>query len=323
MATSLFFPSIGLQVLVCLVYFLGISTVAHCVSRRLPDIIHIRQTSWTRLLIPLVFIDSWLFLFTSGILIFGVGLETSLSVCMTGIFLCIVFYTSSKVLLYIVLMEKVHVVWSTSHNTPRMKSPVYLVGLGTILLYVVVAIVLIIGRVHYLSAKDGYCYIGLKFYASLTLLTYDLSAGVALAMSTVNIAILTAWHGKERGWMCLACCTTDIIFNALALFWVTKDAQSNSTPGHNLESANGPDITISGGRRLGLDASPVPVMMKTLKHDRDNTSGLSGVTVTGEFSRESNDPIFRGQSVQVVVTTVKERDDDSYDGETSVKRTDI
>ncbi|KAK7436757.1 hypothetical protein VKT23_009813 [Stygiomarasmius scandens] len=259
-----------------------------------------------------------MYMITGGLLIFGIGLETSLSVCMTGVFLCIVFYASTKVLLYLFLIEKVHVVWSTSHNTPRLRSPIYLIGLGTILLYAAVGIVLIIGRVHYLHEGDGYCYIGLKFYASLTLLSYDIyitffltalflwplmkskltnpriqrvasrtlvSAAVALTMSTINVAVLTAWHGHERGWMCLTCCTTDIIFNALALFWVTKDAQSSSTPSSKPNGANTSD-------------TPAVVMRKLVRDRRDG----------------AETPIEeRGQSVQVMVTTVRERDDDSYE----------
>ncbi|KAF5355530.1 hypothetical protein D9758_006362 [Tetrapyrgos nigripes] len=183
-------------------------------------------------------------------------METSLSVCMTGMFLCIVFYALAKVLLYVYLVEVVHVVW-TPHNTPRLQSPIYLVGIVTILLYGAVVVTLIIGRIYYLNQADGYCYIGLKFYASLTLLSYDtyitlfltglflwpllkskfvnprtydvarrtlVSAMVALAISIVNTAVLAAWHGTEREWMFLACCTTDIIFNSLALFWVTRDS---------------------------------------------------------------------------------------------------
>jgi hypothetical protein len=39
-------------------------------------------------------------MFLGGVLIFGVGLETHEAGCSAGIYLCIVFYASSKLLIY-------------------------------------------------------------------------------------------------------------------------------------------------------------------------------------------------------------------------------
>ncbi|KIM21823.1 hypothetical protein M408DRAFT_300900 [Serendipita vermifera MAFF 305830] len=36
------------------------------------------------------------------------------------------------------------------------------------------------------------------------------AAGVALATSVVNIAILTSLHGQQLGWVCLASCGFDV-----------------------------------------------------------------------------------------------------------------
>ena len=48
------------------------------------------------------------------------------------------------------------------------------------------------------------------------------AALVALLTSATNIAILTSHHGQEFGWICLGSCCTDVIINALALFFVTR-----------------------------------------------------------------------------------------------------
>lgn len=40
-----------------------------------------------------------------GILTFGVGLETSLGTCMAGIYLCVFFYATSKLLVYCFLSK--------------------------------------------------------------------------------------------------------------------------------------------------------------------------------------------------------------------------
>ncbi|KAJ7253581.1 hypothetical protein C8J57DRAFT_1348532 [Mycena rebaudengoi] len=43
---------------------------------------------------------------STGLLIFGVGLEASHTACAAGIILCVVFYTTSKIFIYVFLMEK-------------------------------------------------------------------------------------------------------------------------------------------------------------------------------------------------------------------------
>jgi hypothetical protein len=88
------------------------------VAERLTTWQGIGQLSWARAIILLVFLDSWLFLFTSayswaqsyrgflftrligGVLIFGAGLDSNRNTCSGGIYLCIVFYATSKALIY-------------------------------------------------------------------------------------------------------------------------------------------------------------------------------------------------------------------------------
>lgn len=140
---SLVFPSMGMQILSALIYFLGellghilrtsadiflgLSILAHCLSRRVLEVRRwssLKEMSWARLSILLVFVDSWMFLFVSksrvlqahpssfsplnpgGILIFGVGLETIENACKAGIFICVVFYATSKLLIYCFLGKR-------------------------------------------------------------------------------------------------------------------------------------------------------------------------------------------------------------------------
>ena len=52
---------------------------------------------------------------------------------------------------------------------------------------------------------------------------------IGLTVSAVNMAVLTALHGQELGWLCLACCSMDVVINVLALFWITDHrAMSNA-----------------------------------------------------------------------------------------------
>jgi hypothetical protein len=87
---------------------------------QLTSVTGIAQLSLARILILLALLDSWLFLFTGqhicapwtlpyspsllgGIVIFGAGLESTSTTCALGIYLCIVFYATSKALIYFFL----------------------------------------------------------------------------------------------------------------------------------------------------------------------------------------------------------------------------
>ncbi|KAJ7618729.1 hypothetical protein FB45DRAFT_714670, partial [Roridomyces roridus] len=214
-----------------------------------------QRMNWPRLCILLIFLDSYLFIFASGILVFGINLQKNTTACAAAIYLCVSFYTSSKVLIYAFLTEKVWIVWETSSGRSRMRSPVYLVCMVTVALYGAIVTIMVIGGIAELRQSDGLCVIGLKPTASIPLLSYDLyinvlltalflwpllrsehstarlrrvatrtlmASAVALTTSTINMTVLTVLHGRELGWICLASCGTDVVFNAAALFWVTS-----------------------------------------------------------------------------------------------------
>ncbi|KAK1216013.1 hypothetical protein PQX77_021363 [Marasmius sp. AFHP31] len=245
------FSNVGLQVLSSLIYLLGLTTLAHCISRRL---LTSWSSHWLSFLVLMIFVVSWLFLFSSGMLVFGVGLETTTAACHGAIVTCVVLYTSSKVLIYLFLSEKVFLVWSVTAVGGRFRSPVYLLCLGTMLGYLVIFILMIRGRIHFWR-DDGACVIGLKAFSSIPLLVYDLyltfflnglflwpicrsniqnprfkraairtlvASAAASVASAVNIGALTFQHGRQLGWVCLGSCGTDVILNAIAIFWVTN-----------------------------------------------------------------------------------------------------
>ncbi|KIK71507.1 hypothetical protein GYMLUDRAFT_338617 [Collybiopsis luxurians FD-317 M1] len=292
---AIIFPSEGLQVLSCLIYILGVSILSHCLSRRVAaqdwsSWSSIREMTWARICALLVFLDSWLFLSSSGIIVFGIGLEKNDVVCSAGIFLCVVFYATSKFLIYCFLVERVYLVWSASIAGSRLRSPIYLGCMAMVGLYGAIIASMFAGHIAFLRQSDGLCIIGLKRYSSLMLLCYDLfinivltllflwpvlranltnprlrlvavrtllAAGVALTTSTVNMLVLTLLHGQEQGWVCLGSCGADVIFNALAIFWITRNSgqtvAAGSFSGHtninnNLNSDFGSEVYA--GRRV-------------------------------------------------------------------------
>ncbi|KAI0630232.1 hypothetical protein C8Q77DRAFT_1063723 [Trametes polyzona] len=251
------FPSVGMEVLSAMIHLLGASTLAFLLAKKITwaDLSSpqaLSRISWPRLLVILTIVDSCCI--SAGLLVNGAGMELSETVCLLGILNCIAFYATSKILIYLFLVEKVYVVWSGAVKKKRLHSPVYLVCLGVVSVYLGVAIFLVHSRISYFR-DDGSCVIGLTRPASLTLLIYDLlvnvlltslfvwplftrkfitprlrrvavrtlwAASVALTTSCINILVLTIMHGKQLAWVCLASCGTDVVVNAAVLSWVTS-----------------------------------------------------------------------------------------------------
>jgi len=275
-----FFPSPWLQVLSAMIHFLGLTVLTHCISRRVQNeslTYHgIMTMPWPRLSVILMFCDSWLFMISSGVLVFGFGLEYSEDTCTAAVYLCILFYATSKFFVYAFLAEKVHIVWSPTIGIRRFESPVYLTCIVSVSLYCIVMTLMLGAPIHE-NRENGACVIGLKPLASIPLLVYDLyinlfltfmflyplvrskvmsvvirrlavrtllAAVVALSTSTINIVVLIVLHGRELGWVNLGACGADIMVNATAIFWVSgsknshRDCSSGRRPGLSLSTAN-------------------------------------------------------------------------------------
>lgn len=131
-----------------IIYLVGVSVVSHLISRRVlidGAQCSLRQASWPRICVLIIFLDSYLFIFTAGVLILGVEMRTSSAACALGIYLCVVFYWSSKFFIYLFLgkcifplqgwrpryyrvlsVERVYVVWRPTPTASRWHSKVYM-----------------------------------------------------------------------------------------------------------------------------------------------------------------------------------------------------
>ncbi|KAF7300302.1 hypothetical protein HMN09_00913400 [Mycena chlorophos] len=288
------YPDRGLQFLSAFIQFSAVTIVAVLLALRLNGTGNplTRQwwarTSWARLCIFFILADSYLFVFSASLLLFGIGMQFNHIACAAGIYLCVTFYTSSKVLTYLFLSEKVYIVWA-SPGTRRSRCPVYLLCIGTIFLYLGIILAMYFGRIAEFRGGDGHCEIGLKPTASLPLLSYDLYINVlltslflypiarpgrlklansnlrrvatrtliaalaSLTTSTINIGVLTALHGRELGWLCLGSCGSDVVFNAVALFWVTsRGSVSGTGMTVNAAATTMNDRTQGGGGKLEI-----------------------------------------------------------------------
>jgi len=175
-------------------------------------------------------------------------------------------------------------VWSAGVAVRRRGSRIYQMCMLVLAIYLVVIVAMVFGRISEFQ-RSNICIIGLKPYASISLLTYDLfinvlmtslfvipilrhkfvnhnlrsiarrtlvASGVALTTSTVNILVLAILQGHEKAWICLASCSADTAVNALVIFWVTSGTASadesiikKPQPGRTSERYNDQAISLS------------------------------------------------------------------------------
>jgi len=293
--SPVFFTVHSHQVLSNCVHLLGVSILSFCLAHRVPSLSSWSawiNLTWGRLCVLLVFFDSWLFIFFTGVLVNGVGLSFSHSTCAIAIYACIGFYGLSKVLIYGFLVEKMYIVWSGGNQIPRSKSRAYQICAIVLLGYVVVLALMVLGQNSHIRS-DGICIIGLKNYATIPLISYDLSlnvfltamfvyplrqsnvmshrlrkvttrtlygACISLTISAANVIVLLALKGEEYGWACLASCVTDVALNAMAVSWVTATSYSRqnvTVDRYSLPTMDvGPLMAIQTNCEMGKERDP-------------------------------------------------------------------
>ncbi|KAJ7486437.1 hypothetical protein B0H11DRAFT_1913721 [Mycena galericulata] len=248
------FPTPGLQFLSAFIHFMGVTVLTFFFVRRLSAENLMSREGWAHNMAPPVYALNTRFLLVHII---------EPMACSLGIYLCVLLYTTSKILIYYFLVEKVYVVWAD--GAKRLESRIYLISMGTVSLYVGVIVALVIGV------------IGVKPTASLLLLSFDLFISVLLTSlflwpllrlraSNPNLrrmairTLLTALNGLEFGWVCLdSCGTSDVIFNAAALVWVTPTAKKpSSSPSYasDPEGARGPGPRLKSSHLTSASGTP-------------------------------------------------------------------
>jgi hypothetical protein len=126
------------------------------------------------------------FIISVATLQFGYGVSSQ-RVCLASIMLCLVFYVVDKVIMYLFLIERAHVVrcrqyLRRSDRWYLFNTAIVALGFGTI------AILSFIFPVAEFSTVDGKCRIGLPFKITLPLLIYDISINVYLTFHFLYFA---------------------------------------------------------------------------------------------------------------------------------------
>ncbi|KAG0026299.1 hypothetical protein BGZ82_009541 [Podila clonocystis] len=226
--------------------------------------------NYPRFLVILLYLVSWVFTFMAAELV--QHHDFNLFACTLSIYTCVVLYASSKVIIYLFLMEKVYVV--TCIGISRKESIIYRINIGLTTPFIAIVYLMATYEVAELD-HQGTCYIGLQRVAALPLIIYDIflsawltflfirplvsstsllqgpskgnlrqvarrtlvGAIVATVLSSSNIFTLAYFEGHELGLVCLSCCTADVTLNAMTIHWVTSRGSSSGS-GH----ATGPAL---------------------------------------------------------------------------------
>ncbi|OTA96723.1 hypothetical protein M434DRAFT_27595 [Hypoxylon sp. CO27-5] len=262
-----------------LFYFLAQRSLVIRTWQRLPYIV------W---LVLAIYIDSWIFVFGTGIINYGIGVDSNIGVCSAAILLCLFCYVTTK-LIYIFLVEKAFIIGGGTKR--RLESKLYIFNsFGILTLYGIVCTLSFVYRIARMD--NGQCIIGIEKPALILLITFDILVNVyltilflsplrdvysfkgfprttpispklrAVAMRTfvgalctttssiVNLAVLMALNG-EPGWICLTCCNADILFSAIVVQWVTSRDKAGT-----INSFSPPSGTAD--KHQSYQPSPVP-----------------------------------------------------------------
>ncbi|KAJ0110005.1 hypothetical protein J7T55_014807 [Diaporthe amygdali] len=221
----------------CLIAFLLASKVFAVKDWRL-----LPYTMWGEIESP-----TFIFVFGSTVLQFGVGTNFNEQACTAAMGLCLFAYVSSKqVFIYLFLVDRAHIVRGS--KKPRLKSKLYIFNsFGMLGIYVVITIMNFV--LHIAEFDKGHCVIGLQKPVIIPLIGFDalvnfqrtpanirlrklakktfIGSCCTLASSVTNLTVLMALNGEES-WLCLMCCNSDILFSAIVMHWLTSNEHTAS-----------------------------------------------------------------------------------------------
>ncbi|GME64461.1 hypothetical protein GTA08_BOTSDO13014 [Neofusicoccum parvum] len=250
------------KVISMLMSLVTLCVLSICITRRVQ---RIRQWSALPLaawLIVIIYVDSFLFVFVTA-LFKDIGLNNNPEICEGAILLCLICYMTTKIFIYLFLVEKAYIVRGS--NKSRFTDKLYLFNCCFMMLpYAIVVILNFVWRISYIN-NGGTCIIGMEKRAMLPLIIFDVAVNVYLTIlfivplrklysyknnsntmlhtmafrtfigscatltsSVANLTVLMVLNG-EPGWVCLMCCNADILFSVLILHWVTSGDKTGQT----------------------------------------------------------------------------------------------
>ncbi|KAI9472181.1 MAG: hypothetical protein EXX96DRAFT_583159 [Benjaminiella poitrasii] len=223
-----------------------------------------RYLTYSRWLVLLLYVFSWAFTVISMVLV--TTNNANFVSCLLSILVCDVFYSGTKLVIYAWLIEKVYIVSSTRKS--RWNTLSYKIHVLLMMPYIAILTLMLVFHTAELES-DGICIIGLQSIAAIPLIAYDflinlymtfffirpllklgknqvgrdrkqsrlnevalrtlVASVVCLIVSFANIFALQLLKGRERGLVCLTCCTVDVTINVITIHWVTSQSTRKKT----------------------------------------------------------------------------------------------
>ncbi|KAI9254295.1 hypothetical protein BY458DRAFT_521071 [Sporodiniella umbellata] len=277
-----------------------------------------RYMSYSKWLVIMLYIFSWAYTALSMLLVTtNNGNYTS---CLISILSCDVLYCAAKITIYIWLAEKVYVV--SASRKGRWNTPSYKFHMALLSPYVAIFILMLtFHRVKIedddtcvigLGPAATYPLIIYDFVYNLYMtvlfikplmnmggantvfennpnsrlhqvaLRTLIASIVCLIVSFANIFALILLGGRERGVLCLICCTLDVTINVITIHWVTTQSPKKHTKDTDLdhthlsESANG-----------------------MAKHQHERILGFKDIELTDTYSSKTDPARSSGDSTFV------------------------
>ncbi|KAL1620560.1 hypothetical protein SLS56_009586 [Neofusicoccum ribis] len=259
--------------------------ISVCITRRVQNVHRWSTLPLGAWYIVLIYVDSFLFIFITTVFK-DVGLNETMTICRGAILLCLTLYLSTKVCVYLFLVEKAYIVRGS--NIPRYRDPLYVLNItGAMAPYGVLAILNIIWR--FSRIDNGTCVIGMEKKALLPLIVFDVAVNIylttlfivplrqlysyksqanatlhtmavrtfigscaTLASSITNLTLLMVLDG-EPAWVCFLSCNVEILFSVLILHWVTSRDRTGQTTNRSYSRSGGQ--MPSGGHGGNAEAS--------------------------------------------------------------------
>ncbi|KAH6983763.1 hypothetical protein EDB80DRAFT_899136 [Ilyonectria destructans] len=242
-----------------LVAMISISVLSICLSQRNTVIKRWNNLPAVVWITFAIYIHSFAFVVITIFLQQIFGINSSFPICHGAILLCLICYVTTKVFIYLFLVEKAHII--RSNGRKRLQSRLYCFNtFGMLSLYGVVVAVNFIFRIAKID-DNGVCIIGMRRIAMIPLVSFDAVVNIYLTVlflvplrslysfknmhkspanmrlrnvafrtfigscctlisTIVNLTVSMALNG-EPGWVCLICCNSDVLFSALVIQWVT------------------------------------------------------------------------------------------------------
>ncbi|CAO3689227.1 unnamed protein product [Rhizopus stolonifer] len=276
--------------------------------------VQFKYLSYSKWIVLALYLFSWAFT-VMGMVLVTTNNYNFVS-CLMSIMVCDVLYCAAKVTIYVWLIEKIYVVSATRQG--RWNTLSYKLHVLLLTPYIAIFILMIVFHtaeiendgVCIIGLKPAATIplllydFAINLYMTILFIRPLIKMGgtnlafgskrnsrlnevalrtlvasvVCLVVSFANIFSLIMLSGRERGLLCMTCCTLDVTINVITVHWVTTQA-----PGKRSKEADNTQLSDSGQEMnrqqdiiLGFKDIDTKMMFQQEKIDLDQVSSDSG-----------------------------------------------